>query len=152
MDKQEEVRKLNLEIAKLTSARDTAASASKDAAAAMTEAQQRSDALSRRIQDLEAEQTQVARDLGVFLAECRLTLNVVHDAMRTAEGHARDLARRLDTLGSDITVATKNLEDIRTAAAQEGESISQKRADLDIYHARILRAAEEHLPGQKIVI
>lgn len=151
-DKLEEVRKLNLEIAGLTSAKDTAARAAKTAQDAADSAKARAEGITAVLEALEASQAGTAAEVTSFVAEMRAILESVAAIMHEAAANARALEQRVGELCTEIEKQTAVLEEIRMASAKEGTEISRKRDDLNIWHRRILAAAEKHLPGVKIQI
>lgn len=151
-DKLEEVRRLNIEVATLTSATDIARRAAKEAEDAATEARGRAEGLKATIQTLEASQTAVGAELREFVAECRNVLQAIVMTMELAAQSAKDLSAEVDKLVAEIKKRTKELDDIRIAFSKENEQMSIKRDDLEIWEDRVREAAALHLPGQKIIL
>lgn len=146
-DKLEEVRKLNLEIAKLTSAKDIADRAAKGAQEAAESAKVRAQGIKKVLNELETSQAGAAAEIREFVAEMRNVLQTVTVIMEDAAQAARDLEKHVGDLCAEIEKATAQLKDIRESAALEGETISRKRDDLNIWHERILAAAKKYLPA-----
>ncbi len=151
-DKQEEVRKLNIEIAGLKSIEDIGRRAAKEAEDAAADARIRAETLKTTIDSLESSQTAVTAELGTFIADCKAVLQSVTVTMENAAQSAKSLATEITRLCEEIEKRQKELDDIRDAFALENAAMSDKRLDLEIYHRRIVIAAEKHLPGQPVVI
>lgn len=151
-DKLEEVRKLNIEIAALNRVRDLARTVSGDAEKAVTEATKRAKEAEAHLATLEASMAGAGAEIGEFVAYCRGVLQAATDAMQELAKFAKEMDRRVGELVTAITESEAKLEELRKAFAKENETMSEKRLDLDIYHKRIVEAAEKHLPGQKVVI
>lgn len=151
-DKLEEVRKLNVEIAGLTRAKDTAERAFIDAKGAVDDALERKGALDAAIDRFEANLTGVAVEMREFVAQCRKTLNEVIETMESAANQTKAISVKMNEMIEEIRKLELNRQALLDSIARENELISQQRADLDIYHRRILAAADIHLPGQKIII
>lgn len=152
IDKQEEVRKLNLEIAGLTSAKDIADRAAKEAQEAAQDARTRAEGLETAIAELERSQTAVAADLREFVAHCRNVLQAVVSTMELAAQSVKDMATEVDRLAAEIGKRKKELSDLQDAFAKENAAMSVKREDLEIWEGRVREAAAVHLPGEKIII
>lgn len=151
-DKQEEVRKLHIEIARLTSTKDIADRAAKQARAAVETAKARADEIQDVLSELEASQAGAAAEIKEFVALMRDILQTVVVTMEGAAQQANNLSAEVERLCAEILKANETLKAIRESAAKEGEEISRKRDDLDIYHRRIVEAAKIHLPGKEIKI
>jgi len=151
-DKQEEVRKLNVEIAKLGSVKDTAARAAKEAMENAEEAQGRANGLKRTITELESATMGVSTEVQSFLSNCRKSLEEAGDMMREIGELAQKLSERVATLSAEIEQLEKQKNQILLDIGREAELMSQKRKDLGVYHRRILVAADKYMPGEKIDI
>lgn len=152
-DKLEEVRKLNLEIAKLTSTKDTAATAAKTAQNAAESATKRAEGIKTVLDALEASQAGAAAEIREFVEQAHKILQDVTAIMEEAATQARELEQKVIALCAEIEKQTTNLNEILEMAGKEGSELSRKRDDLEIWHERILTAAARHLPpGTKIEI
>lgn len=151
-DKLEEVRKLNIEIARLTSSRDVAAGAAKEAQEAADDARGRKEALDKALEALDGSMGDVAAGVREFVASCRGILQTVTEAMAEAAAQCRAIAAKVDILVAEIGGLEKTKQALLESISAEAELMSTKRADLDVYHERIKKAAAEHLPGQKVEI
>lgn len=152
LDKTEEVRALNLEIAKLKSIQGVAEIAAKTAVEAADHAKARKDGMDASIAGLEATVGGLAADVRAFLEECKVTLQSVVAIMEDAAAKAKELAEHVDKLCAEIEELELKKKEIVDSMARENELISAKREDLDIYHQRILAASAKYLPGQKVQI
>lgn len=152
IDKQEEVRKLHLEIAGLTSTKDIADRAAKQAVEAATTAKERAEHLQGVLDGLEASQAAAAGEIREFVADMCNVLQTVMTIMEETAMQANELSAEVDRLCAEIEKATAQLKAVQEVAAKEGVEISRKRDDLDIYHHRIVDAAKIHLPGKEIRI
>lgn len=151
-DKQAEVRKLNLEIAGLTTAKDTAKRIADEASASAQEATRRAKAAEEHLATLESTMAGSAAEIREFVAYCRNVLQTAVVAMEELGHYAKEMQKHVDDLADQITKSQTALDALREAIAKEHAGISEKRLDLDIYHKRIIEAASIHLPGQKIHI
>jgi len=151
-DKWEEIRKLNLEIAALTDTRDRARRAAETTQLAVEEARQKASGLEGKIHGLETEKASAVREIKEFVSYCRTTIQAALSAMEEVEQYAKAMRGKVDGLGEEIERQEKNLADLLEAIAKENAVMSDKRLDLEIYHRRIIEAADKHLPGQKVVI
>lgn len=142
-DKLEEVRKLNLEIAGLTRARDLAKDVAEGAQSAADEATKRAKAAEEHLKALEASMAGSAAEIREFVAYCRNILQTSITAMEELTQWAKDLQKKVDDLSAQITASQKTLEDLRTTLSKENEGMSVKRDDLEIYEERIRTAAQE---------
>lgn len=151
-DRLEEVRKLNVEIAGLQSAKDIADQAFNTARTAADEARQRANALNAHITALEGSMSEISAEMREFIATCRNILQTVVMTMEVASMQAKTISQKVNQLIEETVGLEKTKRDLTDTIARENELISQQRADLDIYHRRIVIAATEYLPGQKITI
>lgn len=149
-DKQEEVRKLNLEIAKLTSAKDTASQAANSAQEAAERAKKRADELEALLRELEQTQASAVADIREFVSVCRNALQVATGLLEVVAQKARDLEEYVHTLCTEIEKRTQELADLRVEFSKENEAMSRKRDDLEIWEERVREAAGEYLPGATI--
>lgn len=151
-DKWEEIRKLNLEIASLTGIKDRAKIAADGAQQAAEEARTRAATLEGKLKGLETAMAGASEEIREFVTYCRQTLQTALTAMEDVEKYAKAMQAKVDELVAEIEKQQKNLADLLEAIAKENAVMSDKRLDLDIYHRRIIEAAEKHLPGQKVVV
>ncbi len=151
-DKFEEVRKLNVEIAALKVEQEHAKRATEIAFHGLKDAQERLKTLNEGIQHLEQKETAVAQETAKFTEFCKQLIRETAESVENALENAKLVAVRVQELTDEIAKSEQKLEDHRATISRETLVLTRQKNDLDIYHRRILKAAEEHLPGQKVVI
>lgn len=151
-DRQEEVRKLNLEIAKLVSVKDTATRTATDAQNSAQDATERAKGIRSQIEELEGVLGTVGAETRAFLEACGHAMQEATVSMAEVAQKAKELADHIDQLGTEIANLSKRRDDLLASMNREQELMSTQRRDLDIYKQRIIKAAAEHLPGQPVIV
>lgn len=151
-DKFEQVRKMNIEIATLASARDIATKAFETARMAAADALERKNRLDADLASLDAGMSAVALEVREFVAHCRNILQAVVMTMEVASMQAKHIADYVTGMIEEIHDLEKKRDAVVASIAKENELMTVQRSDLDIYHQRIIAAAEKYLPGQPITI
>lgn len=151
-DKLEEVRKLNIEIAKLTSIKDTADRDAKAAVSAAEDAKQRALALEQRLKDLPGIVETAAKEAREFVEKCQ---TIVRDASVIAESAielVKVLSGKADAAHEDLDRTQESASRVHESAVKENEGLERKKKDLGIYQKRLEKHFAEHLPDQKILL
>lgn len=151
-DKFEEVRKINIDIAKLTSAKESANKVFADARAAADDALKRTKEMEEKIKEMESWMSEMGENVREFIVTCRKVLQDMTETMESVASQAKQVAYKIGQMIEEINKLEKNKKNILDSIAKENELITQQRSDLGVYHRRIVAAAAVYLPGQNIVL
>lgn len=152
LDRTEEVRKLNIIIATISSQKDIAQREVNMLIGSVDDLTRRKTALEEEIDSMER----------LIIATVKLAKEITNEcivAIRGAIGDVDNVKSVLRVLASKVESGHKELEKAKEIQKISHEQVmaevvelNRKKADLDVYKRRIEKFYEEHMPDQKVVI
>lgn len=151
-DKFEEVRKLNGEIALLKSQKEIHDRAKEESRTAAEDAESRRVELENEIIDLQRIVQEAGAETSQFLTDCRAAIAESTEKLNEVIAiYKKGSEVLVKTLG-DIKLLQARKDALHNSIVKENEEIERKRKDLDIYHKRVTKLYEEHMPDQQPIL
>lgn len=151
-DKTKELRELGDEIAKLKSVRERAENDTRERAAAADEALQRVHNLTATTEALLSKIPEAEAEARAYIAHCNKVIADTTEITAEYLQYARAVARETEAACKNLEQVIKMADEVHQKSVDETIVLDRQRDDLQIYHKRLIKYFDEHLPGQKIIL
>ena len=152
LDKTMELRRISDEISKLKSLKEIAERELKLVVTSADGAEIRLKNLDTQVNELIIKLVKAAEETTEFLSHCQQSIQKSSESFATILELTRLVTEKADKAVADLKVTEDKTTIIHSDIVRQNEDIDRKNKDLSIYHARLKRHFDEHLPGQVIII
>lgn len=151
-DRNQHKKDLESEITKLTNIRDTARRETGEYVNAAGHARETLKGLTDKITEITALIPDVSRETREFIAHCQAI--TAESGLKMTEMVAMTvlIEKAAGRAAEELTRAIEDAKVVHDNTVKELSTLQTQKDDLDIYHKRLKKHFEEHLPGQVINI
>lgn len=152
LDKTLELRRISDQISGLKVFKERAESDARTCVNAADAAKKRAEEMEVQVDRMVKVMMAAAKETTEFLVHCQTVIQSSEEPMNQVLELTRKITERVEEAGKAIQVLETKGSEIHQVIVSETENLDRKNRDLAIYHARLKKHFEEHLPDQKLII